>query len=168
MTPICLSQWWSAAISHDGSFPWDFLQAVGTGAAVAVAWYQLWKLRKDQRGWETLKMCERYDTDPLLDTALREIKKVRDANSLKTHAFNVRLDITTILNYLDGIAIGTLEGFYDERIVRDHLEEIAEGHVKEFLDPDVLANMQFTANYWPYIQRLLRQWQRKPKRTYRH
>jgi hypothetical protein len=28
----------------------------------------------------------------------------------------------TVGNYLDGIAIGVRQGFYDEAVVRDHLE----------------------------------------------
>jgi hypothetical protein len=50
--------------------PWVAIQGVALILATCIAWYQLWRLRRDQRGWETLKACERYDLDQVLDRAL--------------------------------------------------------------------------------------------------
>jgi hypothetical protein len=45
---------------------WTAVQGVALVCAAIIAWYQIGALRRDQRGWETLKACEKYDTDPVL------------------------------------------------------------------------------------------------------
>ena len=43
--------------------------------------------------------------------------------------------------------VGVDQNFYDERIVRDHLEDIIRYYVLEFLEPSVMARMEMQPGY---------------------
>jgi len=142
----------------DWNTVWSAVQAIGTVGAVGVAAYQIAKLRADQRGWETLKACERYDTDPVIEAALVRLKVGRDGVDLLIDTKKYSLDATTVLNYLEGIATGICQGFYDERVVRDHLERIMRDHIGEFLSEDIAKGMELSKDDYCRLEDLLSNW----------
>jgi hypothetical protein len=144
------------------SFGWDAAQAMGTFLAAGIAWFQISSLKRQQKGWETLKACERYESDPILDTSLRNIKKMRDAGELASMATAISIDIRTVLNYLDGIAIGVRQGFYDESIVRDHLEPIMRFHFNECFDHDVAKQARIQSSDYSRLRDLIGMWDAQP------
>lgn len=154
-------------MAGDPSWPWDMLQGIGTVGAVLVASYQIHKYQKSQKGWETLKACERYETDAVLDRSLLAIKAARDAQTLQANPYEVRIELTAILNYLDGIAIGVLENFYVEDIVREHLEGIMREHVEEFLNPQISAAAEYSESDWACLMKLLQKWSGSKTKGYR-
>ena len=145
-----------------GSFGWDAAQALGTFAAAGIAWVQISALKRQQKGWETLKACERYESDPILDTSLRNLKKTRDAGRFLLDASVVSIDIRTVLNYLDGIAIGVRQGFYDKTIVRDHLEPIIRFHCDECFDHEVSRQANIKASDYSRLRDLIHEWDSEP------
>jgi hypothetical protein len=62
---------------------WAAIQGLATIAVAIIAGYQIRQLRKDQGGWETLRACEKYDTDPVLDKALMCIREGEILTALK-------------------------------------------------------------------------------------
>jgi hypothetical protein len=112
---------------------WSAVQAVGTIAATAVAAYQIHALRRDQKAWPTLEACERYERDPTLTKICECLRDARDKGKLDENPRPFRLEASTLLNYCDGIAIGVVQKFYVEKIVKDHLAPIIRDHVEEFL-----------------------------------
>lgn len=141
------------------SVSWDALQAAGTFFAAGIAWFQISSFKRQQKGWETLKACERYESDPILDACLRTIREVRKADGgLPAGAQSVSVDIITILNYLDGLAIGVRQGFYDAKIVRDHLEPVIRFHVDEFLDADVARLLRIKDSDFRLLRDLVKEW----------
>jgi hypothetical protein len=136
------------------------LQGAALTFAVLVACYQLWALRHDQRGWETLKACEKYDTDPVLDNALQKLREWRSAQEGPKDPKKYTLEARTLSNYFEGIALGVAQGFYDERVVRDHLQDIMEDHVEEFFTPPVIKDMGFSRGEISRLRVMLGSWER--------
>ena len=58
--------------------------ALATVLLAWVAWYQLGAIAQNQREWESLKACERYDTDPIIDRVLCVLRDARNSGSLFT------------------------------------------------------------------------------------
>ena len=143
---------------------WAAVAAIGTVATALVAWYQIGALKRQQQGWETLKACDRYDTDPVIDAALNKLRDHRNSGTLASNPMAVRLEITTVLNYLDGVATGIAQGLYDERIARDHLEPIMRDHVREFLSLEMTGKMEFELASYERLLQLLDSW--KPKKPF--
>jgi hypothetical protein len=69
-----------------------------------------------------------------------------------------------LVNYLDGLAIGQFQGFYNKNIIRDHMESIIRDHVGEFLDQNFAKKAELDINGFPSVVRLLREWdESKPR-----
>lgn len=95
------------------------------------------------REWETLKACQRYDYDPVLDEATRRIWVASNqGKDYRARELDPR-DITSLLNYLDGIAIGIQQDLYIENIVKDHLGIVFDHAVKSFLDSGIIEKEGF-------------------------
>lgn len=76
------------------------------------------------REWETLKACQRYDYDPVLEAAPRRVARASVGGTDYRNPGIEKRDIVTLLNYLDGLAIGIEQGLYLENIVKDHLSVV--------------------------------------------
>lgn len=101
---------------------WVAVTALATGALSLVAWYQIGALERQQRGWETLRICNLYDIDPILVGHRKILAREWAKGCPESHLF--AFEFTGILNYFDAIAIGIKQGFYKESIVRAHLGNI--------------------------------------------
>ena len=79
---------------------------------------------RDKRHLEdsTLRVCERYVSDTVLHGATRRIWDASEGGRNYDRGKVAEHDVITAFNYLDGIAVGVLQGVYSEKIVRDHLE----------------------------------------------
>jgi len=111
---------WATAIG-------TWLLVAATTALVYVAWRELLEINKNQkeandnhRRWATLNACDRYDTDRLIQQAVRALKAAPRGldDQMK------RLYATRLLNYFDSIAIGLEQNFYVEAIARPHIGRI--------------------------------------------
>ena len=138
--------------------PWVAIQGVALILATCIAWYQLWRLRRDQRGWETLKACERYDMDQVLDRALCHLRKGRNEKKFSTAPREYSLEVAAVSNYFEGMVLGARQGFYDERIVRDHLEDIIRDHAVEFLGEPMSTQMGFHKDGYSRLLKALGEW----------
>lgn len=117
------------------------MAALATIGLLIVGWRQITAARNEARGWQTLAACERYESDIVLDRCLRRLLQGNESGKLKTEPATYRIDVTTILNYLDGIAIGIEQYLYDESIVRDHLEPIVRWYVSNYLEAKFAESM---------------------------
>ncbi len=123
-------------LSASWSDVWAALTAISTTLFLGVGLLQISAARRQAKGWQTLVVCERYESDPVLDGCLRALFKARADGSLEASPAQYRIEISTILNYLDGIAIGIEQKLYLEPLARDHMEEIVEKHVKDYLSEE--------------------------------
>ncbi len=115
---------------------------LATAALVAVAWSQLRAERIRRLETETLRVCNVYDTDPILAAACRRIWDASDGGRNYTNNPKIdKHDVITVANYLDGIAIGVLQHLYSDRIACDHLGNV----IKKFVDiilPQTVDNLE--------------------------
>lgn len=154
-----------ATTMTDPNAPWDFWAAIGTCLggtatvfAVAVAGYQILELRRQQKGWESLKACERYDTDPILNNALKELRKARKAGTLTNDPAQLSLEIITVMNYLESLATGITQRFYVEKVIREHMEPIIEFHVNEVLNAEIMRKLGFESADYQRLAELCKKW----------
>jgi hypothetical protein len=147
---------------------WAAVQGVALAAAAGIAGFQIRAIRHDQKGWETLKACEKYDGDPVLHVVLKRLGRARDSGELNENPRKFRIDATILLNYLDGLAIGEAQRLYDGKIVQDHMEPIIREHVKEFLNTSVAPRMELDIDGFPDLDRLVKKWDDAKKKQYRH
>lgn len=130
-------------------------------ATATIAWRQIHLLRRDQKNWETLKACEKYDTDPVLMAALQILRDARNSGELTSKPKTYSLEMITILNYFEGIVIGIEQRFYNEDIVYDHLKPIIEDHVSEFLsEPSRTAILDGQSDSYSRLTHKLDEWKR--------
>jgi hypothetical protein len=76
------------------------------------------------REWETLKACDRYNTDQILEAATQRAWYTSDAEINYKKSEVDHRDLTIIVNYLDGIAIGVQQGLHIEDLVKDHIGSV--------------------------------------------
>jgi hypothetical protein len=120
-----------------------------TGATFFLAfigWKQLKKIEdatnarsKNEMKWATIRACERLDTDSTFDGFNQRIfsqSRLGKKGNLDYTCNNMKsldVDIKGLLNCFDALAIGVLEGVYNEDIIRDHYETTIQEAVKIFL-----------------------------------
>jgi hypothetical protein len=107
--------------------------AFTTAVLVAVGLAQIVSAREEAKRGRTLTACDRYDTDPVLDASLHKLAKADRDGLLETNPGEFRTDIASVLNYLDSLAVGIVQGLYIEEIIRDHNESIIKRHVSQYL-----------------------------------
>ncbi len=118
--------------------------AIGSAATIGtaiIAWVQLAKLgaqirqasEQDRRG-HTLDACQRFEKDILLKRAMRNLFRATDNGTDYTKLTEENVfDALTILNYLDGIAMGIEQNVYIEQLARDYLESTVHKAVKAII-----------------------------------
>jgi hypothetical protein len=118
--------------------PWKVVEAIATALTAGFAFWQVLSIRIENRKTATLAACEKYDNDPVFDNYLRELSANRP--DVTVNPLKYRLAISTILNYLDGIAIGVAQGLYLDNLAKDHLEDIVKTYVGDYLLDTSKAN----------------------------
>jgi hypothetical protein len=101
-----------------------------TAGLLAFAVYQVLSAKKDAKITRTLAACERYDLDPVLDQITRRLSIAYNNGTLQTNAARYAVDLNSLFNYFESIAIGVAKGHYDAEIVRDQLEVIMNSHIE--------------------------------------
>ena len=135
------------------------ISAVAAIAIAVIAWYQIDALRKQQRKWSTLEVCNRYDTDPILVEAHRTLRKHVDGKEIDQEA--LAESSLTLLNYFDAIFIGVKQKLYIKEIVKEHLWPIIKGHVqwtKESENPELVERNKMLPESFPNMMEYHDKW----------
>lgn len=93
-----------------------------------------------QRESDTLRVCLSFDTDPVIYAASRRVWLA--AHNGIYYRNNPRIsqhDVFLIANYLDGIAIGARDNFFDENIIWAHLGPIMK-KMTDIILPEVIGS----------------------------
>ncbi len=144
----------------DVSF-WAAVTGVATCGLAFVAWYQIGAIKKQQQGWETLRACSTYDTDSTINFA---IEKITDTDSETGDYGKISTEATTLLNYFTTLAVGIRQGFYIEKIVRDHLEKIIRQYTDDLFTEDHSREIGITVSDYVPLRKLLAEWDANPSR----
>jgi hypothetical protein len=137
-------------------------QTVVMTFAVAVALYQIRVTKKEAAKWRTIEACERYDVDPILDSALRNLHSSRLDGTLDASLEKLKPDLTTVLNYLDGIAIGIAQGVLIEDIVKDQMEPIFRSHFEKYFTDRMMEGAGLDKGHFGHLVALMSKWNGRP------
>lgn len=144
---------------------WKIIEAAATAAAASVALWQVFSIRKEGRKAATIAACDRYDTDPILDQYIRQLS-VNRADVVANPA-KYRLAISTVLNYLDGVAIGVAQGLYIDKLAKDHLEKMVAHYVPKYLmDQATVGILSIQQIDYRHLLAMYARWS-KPTTNYR-
>ena len=102
-----------------------------TVGLLVFAIYQILSAKKDAKITRTLAACERYDLDPVLDQITRRLSIARKSGALKADPSQYSVDLTSMFNYFESLAIGVARGHYDAEIVRDQFERIFDTDIED-------------------------------------
>jgi hypothetical protein len=129
-----------------GSTEWTGLSAIAggvydvlTAALILFAGLQIYYHRREAQITRTLAACEKYDLDPVLDAICRRLAAARDSGDLQINPRSYRVDIYSVLNYLESLEIGVERGLYCGEVVRDHMDTIFVGYVEEYIKSGLVA-----------------------------
>ena len=148
--------------------------AIFTGAVAVAAWVQLPLISRQVRGlseqirlsreadqnaerrtreWETLKACDRYDVDPILDAAMLRIYTCSERGTNYRNETIDKRDFLCVLNYLDSLATGIQQNLYIEEIIKDHMALVVRKHVTDLLESGIVEregyhNLLAVHNRW--------------------
>jgi hypothetical protein len=144
---------------------WGALTAMGTfGIAAAtvllaaVAGYQISEARRETRTNRTMQIVGRYDECPVMEQTLRNLAGARDKGDLASNVTTYRLDIVSLLNYLETIAMGTKQGLYINELIQDYMEPIIGFHVNEVIELDLLKSLKAEKKDFQYVFALKQEW----------
>jgi hypothetical protein len=129
-----------------GNTEWTGLSAIAGGvydvltlALVCFGVVQIVFARREAKINRTLAACDRYDCDPVLDLICRRLAEARESGDLAANPRKYRLDLYSILNYLESIAIGVRRGLYHSAVVKDYMKPIIIGCHEEYIVSGLVA-----------------------------
>lgn len=120
------------------------VQTIIIGLTLKVAKQQVDETRNEARRSRTIDACNKYDFDTVLNEALIKLNEANIPKFLnsaeptpdeRSELDQLKPYITTVLNYLDGLAIGIAQGIYENTIVHDHMRFIIRSHYKKLMQP---------------------------------
>lgn len=138
------------------------LASIGTIALVIFAYFELKSFsekfeanHENERKWRTTIACEKFDTDPIITNAARNIRKRRFIQEFED--LDVYNDCAIIFNYFEGIAVAVEHKLYLEEMVRDHFDDFLVTLYNDILvaedKPTGLA-----PNNFPILERMVQRW----------
>jgi hypothetical protein len=125
---------------------------------VVLGWVQINRIRDEARKERTLAICNRYDSDPVLNDQLRKVNVAAKGGGLLGNAPTLIIEIVAILNYLDSIAIGIAQKVYDDKIAKRHLKAILVAHVEQLMTPEMAKAAKFKIPDFECLVDLTRRW----------
>jgi hypothetical protein len=118
-----------------------------------------------ERRWRTLNACDLYVHDTLVHQCLVNIRSATQTNGrTKGSLKKLKPDVATVLNYLDGLAIGIEQGLYLEDLIKDHMEAIVQAHVDEMLSNSYVEAVGINKVHYASLTRLSTKWSEDKKR----
>ena len=90
--------------------------------------------QEHEKRQRTLDAVRRYETDPQLREAIKQLYEKTDQGTDYTRLEDSdRFNVITLLNYFDGIACGIAQGMLIESLARDYLQFVLDKAVKALL-----------------------------------
>lgn len=142
---------------------WTFALFLATGALAVIAWAEIRSAKDENRETQTILACGRYDTDPVIFACHKRLVETKQYEMINDSAILadakiLRLEIITILNFLDAIAIGVRQKLYIKHLVKDHLQSIIRRHVSELIDSGALEKLSCPRDNFSVLIALDNEW----------
>lgn len=141
---------------------WTFALVGMTGILAWVAYVQIGAARTENRQTQTLLACANYDLNQVLYNCQEAIGDARRSGLLQAEAEFLSLQIKTILNFLDSIAIGIDQDLYVDDLAYSHMHKIIEGQVAELMAPEILEKINCTVADFSHLANLNARWKANP------
>jgi hypothetical protein len=156
-----------------------FAAVVTALATVALAWlgirklYQLNKQLQDQRNsekkWRTVDACEKYTANSIIHNASVKVwsESKNGTDYTTSYFYELQHEVVAIFDYLDSLAIGVEQGIYEEKIIKDNLEDIIKKAVKVFIkgESGEIEGRAWSVNeallkesQYPFLVKLYKKW----------
>jgi hypothetical protein len=159
-----------------GNTEWAGVSAIASGIydvltflLILFAAMQIFYARREAQINRTLTACDKYDLDPVLDAVCRRLATARDNGELEANPQSHRVDIYSVLNYLEGIAIGVKAKLYCGKTVRAQLESILISYVQEYIETDLVyragvlgVGKPITGADYEHMRALVKHWAHVP------
>jgi hypothetical protein len=159
---------------------WAAITAIATIALILatlilawVAYVQIGAAREEAReaheetrNSRTLTLCVTYDLDPVLDAVCRRLTTAYESGELKSDPNKFRVDLYSLFNFLENLAIGIRSGLYNGGIVRDMMEPIFLGYVQDYIESGIAGwdpPPEGEEEYFHRLRDLCREWKANPK-----
>jgi hypothetical protein len=133
-------------------------QAALTLLVIVVAGWQIAATRRQNQRWHTLEACNRYHIDPTIRQSLATLRAAHQQNKFVGNEPSYRVDIVSLLNHLDSIAIGIYQGLYVEGLARDHIQAIVQLHLNEYLRNGVPKRIGIDPHDYRHLLALEARW----------
>lgn len=102
----------------------EWTTGIAAVGAIIFGVYQLKEQTRQQRLAATLTACDRYDSDPILSSAKRTLRRLESSQEIGRQEDIQDESLYAchcLFNYFEGISIGLAEGLYVRAVVEDHL-----------------------------------------------
>lgn len=144
----------------------SWAQAFAALVGLLFVWYQIRQatgqardaLQQD-RVAKTIEACDRYDSDPLIDAALRKLSKDSSSGKLKKNPASDKIELVTVMNYFDGIAICLRESVFDEAIAKEQIGEIMIVHYRDLVSSGIAVQAGIKMTDYANLTALVEKWQ---------
>jgi hypothetical protein len=134
--------------------------ALATAFLATIALYQIRELRLENRKTQTLVACGNYDQNQVIFSCAQQIWQARDDGELQENPEKYCMEMITLLNFLDAIAIGIEQDLYIEDLARKHLKSIVQRQTEQLIDSGILEKAGIRKDAFQSLLRLRDRWLR--------
>ncbi|MBV8848125.1 MAG: hypothetical protein JOZ16_00915 [Methylobacteriaceae bacterium] len=119
------------------------------------------RTRAENRRWKTLEICSQFELNAQVAKANSAIYQgFRNGTPGRPECEALASDAILLLNYLDGIAIGVVQGLYIEQLAKDHLCAIVHNRVQNLLESTFRQDARLDAQTWCFLVTMTDRWRR--------
>ena len=119
---------------------------------------QLILIRDQSKLQCTLAVCEKWDTDPVIDQCLRRLSEGWETKNIFSNPRIYRMDAVTMLNFLQSICTGVEAGVYDKELVKQFLKVTISDQIKDYLENGLIEKMGIAAEGYAIMMRIHKGW----------
>ena len=140
------------------SFDPNTIIAFATCAGVLVAIAQISFLNSTAKKERTLTICNQYDTNPIIHEIALRLRSAHESGEFNKAPHSFRIDVVTLLNYLDSITIGIVQNLYIDAMAFDHTGAIVKRHVEEYLTPECSKAIGISLDNYVELRKMHDRW----------
>lgn len=123
---------------------------------------QLLLIREETKLQCTLTVCEKWDTDPVIDQCLHRLAEGWSKKEIFKKPQRYRVDAVTILNFLQSICTGIEAGVYDEPLVRKFHENNINELTDDYFEKGLIEKMGSKRHEYRILLRMHKKWKKEP------
>jgi hypothetical protein len=134
------------------------LLAAISGALVFFGKKQIDEIRKESKLQRTLTICEKWDTDPVIDQCLRRLSAGDRTKDIEKNPIDYRIDTVTILNFLETICTGVKIGIYDKNLVHEFHADTIRDQIEDYIESGMLKKMGLSTVGYENLVEIDKKW----------